>query len=234
MKLYTSPLSPYSARVRASLYHKGLKVEMIKPSAIGGLGSPAFRAVSPIGKIPVLVLDHGSLIVESDTIVEYLEDTLPEPPLRPAEPGPRAQARMLSRIIELYVMGAVSGLLPMMAVSLHHAPLPRDQARIDAHLPQLVRALENLEHFVSKEGPFCVGASISTADAALASFVPFVRAVESYLGREGLIEGQPTVAGLVKRFPESPVLQRVFGEVTGALQERREEVRAKFGHAETA
>jgi glutathione S-transferase len=141
---------------------------------------------------------------------------------------------MLSRVVELYVMGAVHGLLPMMPVSLHHAPLPRDQARIDTHLGQLVRALENFEHFVSKEGPFCVGGSLSTADVALASFVPYVRAVESYLGATGLVERQPTVSGLVKRFPETAVLQRVFDEVSNAMQERREEVRAKFGQPQSA
>jgi maleylpyruvate isomerase len=231
MKLYTSPLSPYSARVRASIYYKGLSVEMIKPSTIGGLASPAFRAISPIGKIPVLVLDDGAILVESDTIVEYLEETVPAPSLRPDDLRLRAQARMVSRVIELYVMGAVMGLLPMMPVSLHHAPLPRDQKRVDAHLPQLIKALGNVEHYLSKEGPFCVGAALTTADAALASFVPYVRAVESYLGEDGLIERHRILSGLVKRFGKTPVLQRVFDEVSNAMQERRGEVRAKFGEA---
>src|SRR5262245_30384606 len=126
MKLYTSPLSPYSARVRASLYYKGIAVEMIKPSSIGGMAWPAFRALTLIGKIPVLVLDDGSTIVESDTIVEYLEDSVPTPPLRPADSALRARARMVSRIVELYVMSAVAGLSPMMPISLHHAPVARD------------------------------------------------------------------------------------------------------------
>jgi glutathione S-transferase len=231
MKLYTSPLSPYSARVRASIYFKGLTVEMIKPSSIGGLASPAFRAISPIGKIPVLVLDDGTILVESDAIVEYLEDTVPTPSLRPHDPRLRAQARMLSRLVELYVMGAVMGLLPMMPVSLHHAPVPRDHKRVDAHLPQLVKALDNVEHYLSKEGSFCVGNQLTTADAALASFVPYVHAVERYLGEEGLIERHRLLSGRVKRFGETPVLQRVFDEVSNAMQERRGEVRAKFGEA---
>lgn len=229
MKLYTSPLSPYSARVRASLYYKALDVEMIKPSSLGGLASPAFRAISPIGKIPVLVLDDGSIIVESDTIVEYLEETVPTPSLRPADSGRRARAHMLSRIVELYVMGAVAALSPMMPISLHHAPIGRDQKLIDVHLAQLSKALANLEYFLAKEGSYAVGHELTTADATLACFMPFVHAVELYLDQNGLIGRHPILSGLVKRFPQTPVLRRVFEEVTNALQERRAEVGAKFG-----
>ena len=134
MKLYTSPLSPYSARVRASLYYKGLQAEMIKPSSLGGMTSSAFREITPIGKIPVLVLDDGFTITESDSIVEFLEELHPHPALRPANPLLRARARMLSRIVELYVMGAIVGLQPMMPISLHQAPVARDEKRISIHV----------------------------------------------------------------------------------------------------
>jgi glutathione S-transferase len=234
MKLYTSPLSPYSARVRASLYYKGIDVEMIKPSSLGGMGSPAFRAITPVGKIPVLVLDNGTTIVESDTIVEYLEDTVPTPSLRPANHEARARARMVSRLVELYVMGAVMALAPMMPISLHQAPLPRNQKLVDAHLPQLSKALDNVEHFLSKGELFAVGSELSTADVALAAFLPFVRAVELYLDQGGLIAGRPTIEGLAQRFPTTPILKRIFDEVSTAMQDRRAEVAAKFGQGKAA
>ncbi len=229
MKLYTSPLSPYSARVRASLYHKGIEVEMIKPSSLGGMSSPGFLAVTPIGKIPVLKLDDGTTIAESDTIVEYLEDTVPSPSLRPANLQARARARMLSRIVELYVMGAVMGLSPMMPISIHRAPVPHDQKLIDVHMAQLTKALNNVEHFLGKDFPYAVGAELSTADTTLASFLPFVRGVESHFAQQGLIDARASLAGLVKRFSKTPLLQRVFNEVSTAMQERRAEVHAKFG-----
>lgn len=229
MKLYSAPLSPYSARVRASLYYKGLVVEMIKPSSIGGIASPTFRSITPIGKIPVLELDDGSIIAESDTIVEYLEDTKPTPSLRPANYELRARARMLSRIVELYVWGVIINLLPMMPISLHEAPIRHDEKLISANMPQLLLALDNVEHFLAKEGPYAVSADLSTADTTLASFVPFVHAVERYLDQKGLIEDRPILSGLVKRYPQTPVLHRVFGEVSNAMQERRAEVSARFG-----
>lgn len=229
MKLYTSPLSPYSARVRASLYYKGLQAEMIKPSSLGGMTSSAFKAITPIGKIPVLVLDDGFTITESDSIVEFLEELHPHPALRPANPLLRARARMLSRIVELYVMGAIVGLQPMMPISLHQAPLARDEKRISIHAPQLIKSLDDLEHFLSKEGPHAVGSELSTADTTIASFIPFVRAAEDYLGQKGLIEAHPVLAGLVDRFSQNAVLQKVFTEVSAAMSERRAEVQKKFG-----
>ena len=231
MKLYTSPLSPYSARVRASIYHKGLEVEMIKPSSIGGMTSPAFLAVTPIGKIPVLVLDDGFMIAESDAIVEYLEDTVPAPPLRPKDPELRARARMLSRITELYVMGAVSSLSTMMPIALSRQPLPRDDKLLSTHLPQLNKALDNVEAFLGESGPYAVGGELTTADTTLAAFLPFIRAVEGYLDQDGLIDRRPRLSAFVSRLPQTPLLQRIFTEVSDAMRERREEIRAKFGSA---
>jgi glutathione S-transferase len=231
MKLYTSPLSPYSARVRASIYHKGLEVEMVKPSSIGGMTSPAFLGVTPIGKIPALVLDDGTLIAESDAIVEYLEDTVPTPSLRPKDPRMRARARMLSRIVELYVMGAVNDLSTMMPIAANRRPLPRDDKVMGMHLPQLNKALDNVETFLDGTSRYAIGAELSTADATLVAFLPFVRAVETYLEQDGLIERRSKLSAFVSRLSETPVLQRIFGEVSDAMQARREEIRAKFGSA---
>jgi glutathione S-transferase len=48
------------------------------------VGSPDFARRNPLQRVPVLVLDDGTALAESDTIVEYLEDAHPERPLRPA------------------------------------------------------------------------------------------------------------------------------------------------------
>ena len=79
------PISPFAARVRAALYYKGLPFTLIAPPA-AGLKCPEFLALNPMGKIPLLVLDDGSSLPESETILEYLEDAYPDRPLRPADP----------------------------------------------------------------------------------------------------------------------------------------------------
>jgi glutathione S-transferase len=50
--LFSSPLSPYSARVKISLRYKDIGFEPVKPSSLGGMTSPRFLAVAPLGRIP--------------------------------------------------------------------------------------------------------------------------------------------------------------------------------------
>ena len=125
MKLYSVGLSPFAARVRAAIYARGLDIEIVAPPATG-TKSPEYLALNPMGKIPVLVLDDGATIPESDTIVEYLEDAFAQNPLRPADPAAAAKARLVARVAELYVWPHLSALFPQMN------PKTRDQAVVDA------------------------------------------------------------------------------------------------------
>ena len=72
MKLYSAELSPFAARPRVAIYAKTLPVEILAHPA--DLKSPEYLAINPMGKLPALVLDDGTVIPESDTIVEYLAD----------------------------------------------------------------------------------------------------------------------------------------------------------------
>ncbi len=96
MKLYSANLSPYSARARLAIYAKGLDVEIAPPP--GGLKSPEYLALNPMGKAPSLELADGTVIPESEIVVEYLEDAFPARPLRPAKPADAARARVLARL----------------------------------------------------------------------------------------------------------------------------------------
>ena len=101
MKLYYHPLSPYSRKARAALLHREdpHEVEIIDVRA-GGLGSAAFLALSPFGKMPVLVTDDGPLI-ESSSIIEWLEERGPR---RLLPRGTERVARHWDRLADLYLM----------------------------------------------------------------------------------------------------------------------------------
>jgi len=60
----------------------------------------AFRASSPLGKIPYIETEHGS-ISESQVILEYLEDQFPDRPMYPTAPFERARCRELIQHLEL-------------------------------------------------------------------------------------------------------------------------------------
>ena len=69
MKLYFSPPSPFSRKVRVVAHELGLKLEEIETSSRGNM---EFRKINPLGKIPALVLDDGSTLFDSPVICEYL------------------------------------------------------------------------------------------------------------------------------------------------------------------
>ena len=109
MKLYSRPLSPYSARVRIALHHKGLGFEIIEPD-MGWSKDAAFLAVNPMGRIPVLVLDDGTKLVESSVIVGWLDDAHPSPPLLPEGAASRARVRLVTQLAEHDVFGTLMAL----------------------------------------------------------------------------------------------------------------------------
>jgi glutathione S-transferase len=173
MKLYSMNLSPFAARARLAVYAKGLDMQIGPPDEHAR--TPGYAAVNPIGKLPALVLDDGTVIPESDTIIEYLEDAFPEPALLPAGAEDRAKARLIARAAELYVQGPIGKLYSQMD------PATRDQAVVDPVLDEIRKGLEYINVFLSG-GRFAVGDAFSKADCVL---VPTLSSVETWLSGFG-------------------------------------------------
>ena len=71
MKLYSSPSSPFARKCRIVAHELGIALEEID---LDPRGNEEFRRINPLGKIPVLALDDGSLLFDSRVICEYLND----------------------------------------------------------------------------------------------------------------------------------------------------------------
>lgn len=69
MKLYTNPASPFARKCRVIAHELGLKLEEIRTLPFDDAD---FRRVNPLSKIPALVLDDGSVLIDSPVICEYL------------------------------------------------------------------------------------------------------------------------------------------------------------------
>src|SRR5689334_24412317 len=99
MKLIGYFRSSAAFRVRIALNYKGIKVEHASRHLRKGEQAAAdYVAINPQKLVPALVLDSGEVLTQSMAILEYLEETHPQPPLLPADPVGRARVRSLALI----------------------------------------------------------------------------------------------------------------------------------------
>jgi maleylpyruvate isomerase len=100
MKLIGYFRSSAAFRVRIALNLKGIAVEQVsKHLRKGEQSAPDYAAINPQKLVPALVLDSGEVLTQSLAIVEYLEETHPQPPLLPRDPVERARVRALALIL---------------------------------------------------------------------------------------------------------------------------------------
>lgn len=167
MKLYGALASPYVARVVMFANLKDIDLPM--EPAPGGMGSDEYLLINPTGKIPSLET-NDVCIAESEVICEYLECVYPEPPLLPADSLGQAQARMISRMTDLYIAPHNTPLRSM------KDPARRDQAVVDRQAAEFAKGFSYVAHFMGP-GPFAVGDRPTIGDCALAPFIGMLQQV---------------------------------------------------------
>lgn len=92
--------SSTSYRVRIALAMKGLDYRYVAHHLRhGGNRAADYLAVNPQGLVPAMIWHDGTMIAQSLAIMEFLDESVPEPPLLPADPHGRARVRMLSQMI---------------------------------------------------------------------------------------------------------------------------------------
>jgi maleylacetoacetate isomerase len=97
--LYSYWRSSAAYRVRLGLAYKGVQAQIEPVDLPGGAHRlPAFQALNPDGLVPLLEID-GLRLTQSMAILEYLEETHPQPSLLPSDPVGRARVRALAQWI---------------------------------------------------------------------------------------------------------------------------------------
>jgi maleylacetoacetate isomerase len=169
MKLYHYYRSSAAYRVRIALNIKNISWE----TALVDLRSPAnaqhtpqFRALNPQGLIPVLA-DGDTTITQSLAIIEYLEETHPQPPLLPRPAAHRAQVRSLALSIacDIHPLGNLR-VLNYLRSSFH-----ADENAVNAWAGEWIgsgfKALEQRVQHTSGDGRHMFGSEVTLADLCI-------------------------------------------------------------------
>ena len=100
VKLFGFWRSLAALRVRIALNLKGIAYEEIAVDLLKGEQfADSYRLVNPQMVVPALVDGDGPVLAQSLAIIEYLDETHPQPPLLPKAPRDRARVRMLAQIV---------------------------------------------------------------------------------------------------------------------------------------
>lgn len=101
MKLYDYFRSSAAYRVRIALNLKGVVPDerTFVHLRMGNQRAQDYLALNPQGLVPALALDDGEVLTQSLAIIEYLDETHPEPPLLPVAPPARARVRGIALAI---------------------------------------------------------------------------------------------------------------------------------------
>ncbi|TPI34674.1 maleylacetoacetate isomerase [Mesorhizobium sp. B3-2-1] len=164
--------SSTSHRVRIALEMKGVGYDYIPHHLRHGEHlEAAYLAVNPQGLVPALIWSDGMHLTQSLAIIEFLDETIPEPPLLPKDPPSRARVRMLAQIIACDIH-PVNNLRVLTSLRTLFGAGDQDVANWFRHwVNEGFGPLETLLTASRETGTFCHGDTSGLADICLAAQV---------------------------------------------------------------
>jgi maleylacetoacetate isomerase len=166
VKLYSYFRSSAAYRVRIALNLKGLPYEMdfVHLTKDGGRQHSAeFNAINPAKLVPALRLDSGDVLTQSLAIIDYLDETHPQPPLLPVDPVQRAKVRAVA----LTIACDIHPIDNLRVLQYLKRTLKHEQSDIDAWYHHwIIQGFNAIEAAIAP-GPYCFGAQVTLADICL-------------------------------------------------------------------
>ena len=180
MKLCGHSVSPYVERILIAMEMKGNGRAVPLADVVGGFKSDEHLSHHPLGKIPFLLLDDGTSLSESQSIVEYLDAVVGGESVTPGDPLIAAKASRIVRVLDIYYTNAIG---PMGKVAFGGTATDAEMA--DAKDRALPEALRYLDYCIEGE-QFAVGDAWSHADAAIISQLYWFERLMPQFGVPGL------------------------------------------------
>lgn len=188
MKLYSYFRSSAAFRARIALNLKGIDYETVPVHLVKDGGHnrrPEYRAVNSQMSVPALMTPSGDVLIQSLAIIEYLDETYPDPPLLPKDPIARAHCRALANIIacDIHPLNNTSPLRYL------KRELHQEQSAIDAWYHYwIITGFEALEALL-EPGPYACGDTVTLADLCLVPQVANARRMKVPLDKFPKIVG---------------------------------------------
>lgn len=202
MKLYVAARAPNPRRVTVFMAEKGIQgielvpVDLRKDEHKG----EAYRARSPLAKVPSLELDDGRVLGETRAICTYLEGLYPEPNLMGRDATERAFIEMADRQMELYLFGTIVNCIRHTHPGL--APLEQPQfADFGASQGQKLRDIARWFDGVLANQPFAAGERFTIADITALCALDFARGLMKFVPGD---EGMPNLQAYHERLAARP------------------------------
>lgn len=179
LKLYHTPASPNSRRVRMFLAEKGTPAALVSIDlATGEQHGDAYRAINPRRVVPTLLLEDGTAIGEVLAIWRYLEEIYPATPLLGTTPKDKALVTMWERRAELEGFAAVMEGVRNAAPRLVGRAIagPHDYAQIPELVERSKRRVANFHSDMDArlaDVAFVAGETFSAADITTLVTVDF-------------------------------------------------------------
>jgi glutathione S-transferase len=218
MKVYGSIASPFVQRVLMAARIKGHELP-VEPPLGGSNQSPEFRAISPMGRIPVLE-DEGWTLAESAAIVAYLDDVLEGPSLLPG--GPRERARI--RMLEVLASHELAGLRPIMVCKVFG--MRNEPVLVEEAMSAIRAGLEALERARDPSHAWAAGDSPSAADCIIVPLFTLMEIIDPMAGTLALIAEQPGLTAYRDRAFATQIggrSHREMKEAFAAIMARRQQ-----------
>ncbi|XP_072545609.1 maleylacetoacetate isomerase isoform X1 [Salminus brasiliensis] len=152
--------SSCSWRVRIAFALKGIEYDQVPVNLIKDGGqqlTDQFKTLNPMKQVPAVTID-GFTLSQSLAIIQYIDETRPQPRLLPSDPKQRAQVRMICDLI-------ASGIQPLQNLYVIQK-IGAEKVQWAQHF--IIRGFEALEPILKQTaGTYCVGNEISMADICL-------------------------------------------------------------------
>ncbi|MDQ0316989.1 glutathione S-transferase family protein [Amorphus orientalis] len=164
MKLYDAPRAANPRRVRIFLAEKDVVIdtEPVDIMSKQHLEEP-FARLNPLRRLPVLVLDDGTVITESIAICRYFEEVHPDPPLFGRDPKEKALVEMWQRRVEFGLLFPSQFAFRHTHPAMRELEVPQIPEWGEANKPKIMSFLGFLDREMSADG-YVVGDAFSIAD----------------------------------------------------------------------